>query len=1456
MTSERWQQVNDLFLAAAERAAEDRTTFLQTACDGDEGLRREVESLIASYERAENFIEAPAFEVAPDLLTNEQAGAMVGETIGRYRIESLIGVGGMGEVYLARDEQLARKVALKFLPERLTANKTQLSRFKSEARAASALNHPNILTVYEIGTEGNRHFIATEFIEGVTLRAALSRGKMSVHDALEIAVQVGSALAAAHEAGVVHRDIKPENIMLRPDGYVKVLDFGLAKLTEQKSASDHQGLTVTNTQHTHAGMLLGTPRYMSPEQTRGEKADARSDIWSLAVVMYEMVAGIPPFYGDTPSDCIASILRTEPPPLSRTLADAPTNLESILKKALQKNKDERYQRIAEILADLRGLKRKLEQQASAPKIRTAGMWAAAVAAVAIVSLAISFFIRSPWGPRARSRADERAPAIAKGLSMPANIPEKSIAVLPFESLSRDPDNAYFADGIQDEILTRLSKIADLKVISRTSSQNYKSAPANLPDIARQLGVAHVLEGSVQKSGDMVRVNVQLIKAANDSHVWADTFDRKLTDILSVETEVAKTIADQLGAKLTRQEEQVVAAKPTDNPEAYDAYLKGRYFWNKRTGGDIRKAIEYFKQAIANDPNYALAYAGLAQAWMTLPSYSGGPPSECSPQAKAFALKALSLNEALSDAVAVLAAVKAEYDFDFSGARTDYKRAIQLNPNDATAHHWFAADVLASGGDHARELAEMKRALELDPLSLVINTNLGNAYLHNGRLDDAIAQFRKTIEMDPHFDFAQTSYAVALEVQGKVPEATVQYEKAAAMSDDPIALGMLGRAYGIAGRKDEARKIYDKLLQLRGQRYTSAYSLVIAALGLGDRNEALNWLEEGYRGRDGNNINQLRIDPLLAPLRGDPRFEAVAEKIVPAREFAAASLPTGIAAVPYKSIAVLPFENLSRDPDNAFFTDGVQDEILTDLARIADLKVISRTSVLQYKSDAKRNLRQIANELGVAHVVEGSVQRVRNRVRVNAQLIDARNDTHLWAQTYDRDLADVFAIQSEIAKAIADQLQAKLSPGEKSAIERAPTTDITAFDLYSRAKNLLVAIFFSDAKANLLKAIELLNQAVARDPSFFDAYCQLAYAHDALYFFGWDHTSSRVALAEAAIEAAFRLGPDAGETHLARAWNLYYGYLDYNGALAELEVARQSLPNAARIFLLMGYVQRRQGRWEESIRSSERAVDLDPRNVDTRIQTSFTYAMLRRYRDQETVLDRALAIVPDDAASKTERALADLNWKADTRPLRQAIDSIQATNPGAMSKIANAWIICALSERDTGAAKNALIALGEKTLGLGENVPVTRLFLEGVIARMRKDDDKARAAFTAARAEQEKTIQAQPNYAPALCVLGLIDAGLGRKEEALREGRRAVELLPVEKDAMNGPAMIKYLAVIATWVGDKDLACEQLAAAVRVPGPLSYGQLKLMPFWDPLRGDSRFEKIVASLAPKAQEAMKR
>jgi TolB-like protein/Flp pilus assembly protein TadD len=499
-----------------------------------------------------------------------------------------------------------------------------------------------------------------------------------------------------------------------------------------------------------------------------------------------------------------------------------------------------------------------------------------VLAVIATGLLVFQFLRARTWPERQSNGSTSPSA--------ATIANKSIAVLPFDNLSEEKGNAYFAEGIQDEILTRLAKVADLKVISRTSTQRFKSAPQNLPEIAKQLGVMHILEGSVQKASDQVRVNVQLINALTDAHLWAETYDRKMIDIFSVESEIAKAIADTLQAKLTGSEEKAMSKTPTANPEAYELYLQGRFFWAKRTGPDLRKSIDYFNRAIAKDPNYAVAYAGLAQSLIVISSYDGGAPADSCPQAEAAARKALSIDANSSEALAVLASFKALYQFDFAGALKEYERALQLNPNDATTHHWFGLDTLASLGQRERELAELKRALELDPLSLVINSNLGVGYIHNGRLEDAIAQSQKTIEMDSSFYYARLYYGEALELQGKIPEAIAQYEKVTGVTDDPVALGTLGHIYGVAGRKDEARKILEKLRELRAHRYIAAYSLALVSLGLDDRTEAIKWLEQGYQDHDGNFLGFIRVDPLLNALHGDPRFEALAEKIVPAREF--------------------------------------------------------------------------------------------------------------------------------------------------------------------------------------------------------------------------------------------------------------------------------------------------------------------------------------------------------------------------------------------------------------------------------------------------------------------------------------------------------------------------------------------------------------------------------------------
>jgi serine/threonine protein kinase/Tfp pilus assembly protein PilF len=556
------------------------------------------------------------------------------------------------------------------------------------------------------------------------------------------------------------------------------------------------------------------------------------------------------------------------------------------------------------------------------------------------------------------------------------------------------------------------------------------------------------------------------------------------------------------------------------------------------------------------------------------------------------------------------------------------------------------------------------------------------------------------------------------------------------------------------------------------------------------------------------------------------------------------------AIPEKSIAVLPFENLSEEKANEFFADGVQDEILTDLAKIADLKVISRTSVMQYKTGVKRNLREIANALGVAHVVEGSVQRAANRVRVSAQLIDARTDAHIWAEHYDRPLDDVFAIQTEIAKTVADQLQANLSPKEKGVIEQHPTADIAAYDDYVRAKALLAVTTGARQGRNLYEAQRLLEQAISRDPTFLLAYCKLTWVHKELYYAGFDHNARRLAQANEAMRKALELGPDRGEAHLAAGWVYYHCYFDYNRARSELAIARSALPNDPEVFELAGYMDRRQGHWREHIQNLERAAQLDPRNIEVLYGLAQGYKLLRQFPDMAAVLDRILAISPGDPLMRVLRASVELEWHADASRLRAVIHEVISEDPSAGVAFTQDWLLYALCERNPSEIQSALALVPREGI-TSETARICRPFYQGLAARALKDTNTATNAFVAARGEMEKIVQEEPDYPQALSVLGMIDAALGRKEDAMHEARQAVGLVPIEKDPLTYAELIKNLAVVYAWTNQNEAALNELKSLLQIPGPISYGQLRLHPYWDPLRGDPRFDELVAdSVKPVA------
>jgi TolB-like protein/Tfp pilus assembly protein PilF len=1448
---------------------------------------------------------------------------------GRFTLIRILGRGGMGIVWLAHDEELERDVALKFLPDLIIHDAAVLNDLKHETKRCLELTHKNIVRIYDFIHDDRSGCISMEYIDGDTLSSLRCDKERKVFEAAELTdwmLQLCDALDYAHNyAHIIHRDLKPANLMVNQRGELKVSDFGIAR-------SLGESMSVI----TRASGRSGTLAYMSPQQLEGERGTHLDDIYSLGASVYELLTSKPPFYV---GNIDRQIRERIPPSMTERRKEfdiegepMPAVWEGAVAACLAKDPARRPQSVREIARRLQ----MPSPEARPPPVKSffqrskKRILAFVLASLCLLGLALGGWYFGLFKP-AHAKVGTTA-------AVSTVIPEKSVAVLPLENLSEEKENAFFADGIQDELLSNLSKIKDLKVISRTSVMQYKSGiTRNLKEIAQQLGVSNVVEGSMRRSGNRIRVSVQLIDAQTDRHIWVQNYDRTLVDSITLQDELATEIAGALGATLSTREKARVEAKPTNNPAAYDAYLRGRAFPVASSFGKstAEGAIRSFEEAVKLDPSFALAWASLSYA-QSGSYWLGFDPSPARlAAAKDAADRALALDPNLPETHLALGYYRYYGQRDYTGGLAEFQQAQKGLPNNV--------DVIEAIGFIQRRLGHwdeaivaLRRAIELDPRDINAYNNLALTYSALRRFPEALATVDRALAVEPANAKAlgikatafwatgdlqaverllanlgteplmpgsstvpvrgvqalfQRRYAAAIEIlssavvaetkrgepsadeklflalsqqrAGDVAGARATYQEAAQniqrelekiAPDSYQAAGRhtaLGWAYAGLGEATSAVAEGQKAIAMHpsskdpfegpGQEYAMAQ---IHAL-LGDADHAIPILKRLLQIPFPITPALLRLDPVWDQIRNDPRFQKLVEQankpVAPSASISGIVGEPNFAAAPKKSVAVLPFENLSRDVDNAFFADGVQDEILTNLARIADLKVISRTSVMQYKTGTTRNLREIGQQLGVAKLVEGSVQRAGKRVRVNAHLVDAQTDKQLWGQVYDRDLADVFAIQSEIARTIADQLQAKLSPGEEKAIERPPTSDLTAFDLYARAKNILLA---TSGYADYLRAVDLLTQAVARDPSFSDAYCQLAYAHDALYFFGLDHTSARLALAEAALQAASRLRPDAGETHLARGQNLYWAYGDYDGALAELEVASQTLPNDARIFGLTGLIQRRQGRWEESTRNLERAVELDPRDIETLVLgVAGNYWLLRRYAEAKPWCARALAFEPNDAGTKVWLAWVDFAWKADTRPMHQTIDSIRSANPAAVPSIASFWIICALAERDAAAAKDALMASGEKPISLTGNVLFDRPFIEGVIARMTKDDEKARSAFTAARAEQEKIVQAQPNYGPALCVLGLIDAGLGRKEEALREGRRAVELLPVEKDSMNGANMVKYLVVIAAWVGEKDLAFEKLASVISRPASPSYGDLRLMPFWDPLRSDPRFEKIV-------------
>jgi serine/threonine-protein kinase len=838
MNAERWQRVEQIFHGALGRAVGERARYVGEACGGDEALRREVESLLAHHQE-DNFIEGHALEETARLVPEGQAVLVKGQALGRYRIISMVGAGGMGEVYAARDSALGRKVALKVLPPLAADDRDRLRRFRQEARAASALSHAHIAHIYELGEADGRPFIAMEYVEGETLRERLSKGRPTVREALDFSIQIASALVVAHGAGIVHRDIKPENVIIRRDGLAKVLDFGLAKMTGPQ-AFDRGSPKQHNTE---PGLVMGTVNYMSPEQARGLEVDARTDIWSLGVVLYEMLAGRAPFEGETPADVLAAVIHREPPPLGR---HAPAELQRIVRECLTKERDERYQTSCDMIIDLKSMRRELDLQ----------------------------------GELERSAAPHRtgAPTVRTSGDIQTQSPQDtpSIAVLPFANISADPENEYFCAGLAEELLNALAKIEGLKVAARTSAFSFKGKNTNLDEIGRVLNVKTVLEGGVRKSGNRLRITVQLVNAADGYHLWSERYDREMKDIFDVQEDIAREIVGKLRTKLSGEQQEQMNKRHTENAEAYRLYLKARFHWNKRSPEAIRKAAEYFKQVIALDPNYAPAYTGLADAYSVLPAYDFTiKPKETMPQAKEAALKALALDDNLAEAHASLALILNSYDWDWAGAEQHYRRAIELSPNAPAPRQWLGEMLVGLGERFDEGLAECRSAVELDPLSLIANNVLGQSLSYARRYDEAITQLQKTLELDPAFGAVNFHLFETYAAKAIYGEAVAAYLRQMAVYGEPSSeIKAAQEAFTRGGWQDFLRH---RVVCLEKQPKVYATDIASLYARLGEKDKAFAWLGKAYEERN-EALMFLPVNPGYDNLRSDPRFTDLMRRV--------------------------------------------------------------------------------------------------------------------------------------------------------------------------------------------------------------------------------------------------------------------------------------------------------------------------------------------------------------------------------------------------------------------------------------------------------------------------------------------------------------------------------------------------------------------------------------------------
>lgn len=904
MTPERWQQIKELFHEALAREPAHREEFLVAKCEGDMPLRTEVESLLSSLEEDDSFIEAPVGDLAAELLGTHRSTYEPGHQIQNYRIVRQIGSGGMGEVYLAEDTKLNRSVALKLLPPHFTVNPDRVRRFEREARAASALNHPNIVTIYEIGLSDSTHFIATEFVDGKTLRQLIHEKPLTLNETLNVSVQVAEALNGAHAAGIVHRDIKPENIMIRQDGYVKILDFGLAKLTEHQIV-DAELETPTLLQ-TNPGLVMGTVQYMSPEQARARNVGVGTDIWSLGIVMYELLTGQVPFTGETPSHVMVSLMENELPPLTGYV-NVPTELDRIVTKALRKKPRDRYHTTSDLARDLKNLKQELQLEARLKEVLdlvptsnevtktgahitgAQSMAGSAVQTVALESLDTSSHPTSSAEYLVNGiKSHKRAWALAamalmivvtsayvyttrKTIVASTDEAIDSVAVLPFVNVNNDVSAEYLSDGISDSIIGSLSQLPDLKKVTAFSSVlRYKGKQTDPQTVGRDLNVRAVLMGRLTLRGDEIFITTELVDVRDNKRIWGSQYNRKSADVQKLQGEIAQEVGARLRLKLSSDEQQRLAKSSSTNPEAYELYLRGRFLRRDRAGDG--KARDYLEQAIKKDPNFAPAYAQLAYTYFGAVYSDSFNRTEALEKMKWAAQKALELDDTLGDAHAALALTTA----DWSDRGREFQLAVELDPNSADVHANYA--LMLWGGLRIDEaLLHIKRAVELDPFSQALRVDLGKILYSAGQREQAMEEYRKALDLNPNYGNAYKLLASYYLAEERYEEAIAAAEKMSAnVSNKDNGKAFLAYTYAVAGRRAEAEKILHELQAESQRRHVGSEKFALIYTGLGDKDRAFEFLQKG--GEENKVLpHAIAVLPEWASLRTDPRFERLLQQ---------------------------------------------------------------------------------------------------------------------------------------------------------------------------------------------------------------------------------------------------------------------------------------------------------------------------------------------------------------------------------------------------------------------------------------------------------------------------------------------------------------------------------------------------------------------------------------------------